>query len=476
MDNIGKTRGLFCPECGNRTDEDDHFCRWCGHTADRGDSTHELVVVGGDAARGGAAENAAGAKVGGHAPHKGNGHTPSRGDGPNSSNSTHATVVGIPIPVPGPASAQGGEPAGRMRRVRTALSRNPRRVLVGCGVAAALVLGIVGYVLLAGPGSAPDRARVSLTSGRTAVVAATTAAQSARRLADVRDAGGTARDGIGRVSAELTAVSGIDDAHYREAATAALTAERSYLTELSKLSALKDSNLKDWTDIQAALRRTTLEIVQAEPGVKALDLGSGRSLVPSSAAINRSVTAVDTLVVSAKRRLARWHHRLAKAQGKRKRDLTVITQYSSTMRGYVGRYTQLRTGMASWIDEVDSGGVTYAEAYQFLGDARGSRDSLKSTISNLAAPAVAAAAQSRIEQVLGESVQAMDDAITGVSDYQFDEASFLSYKDTPGWQSFASSSDRISGEYASATANWSKVVDDRANAVKHRHLPKRPDV
>lgn len=67
----------------------------------------------------------------------------------------------------------------------------------------------------------------------------------------------------------------------------------------------------------------------------------------------------------------------------------------------------------------------------------------------------------------------MEDAYSGIADYQYDY-SYTNYKATPGWQQFEASSEDISSEYATAESHWEAAVSEYTASIEDRPLPHPP--
>lgn len=234
--------------------------------------------------------------------------------------------------------------------------------------------------------------------------------------------------------------------------------------------------------IRRALTNTLLAGASAE--VEALRLeGHGGpipvsgSLVPSFVSFTQRVTDLDHQVDRAAKALTSWHHALAEVRSKRASDLRAADAYSNTMRGHISQYNGLRATLQNDVDHI-SAGTTYTNAYQLLGDAVSARQSLKTSIDQLCAVAGMGPAQNQIAHVLDESLNAVSDASTGVSDYQFSgEGEYLGgYTTTPGWEQFVSLSDQLTRDFSSATSNWESQMGHVTSSIKKRVMPARPNV
>jgi hypothetical protein len=175
--------------------------------------------------------------------------------------------------------------------------------------------------------------------------------------------------------------------------------------------------------------------------------------------------------------LRQWRSQTRHQRARNRRSLNALTSYATTVRGHLGSYDRLRDETGSWVAKVDSQGATFSEAYQVLGDMAESRQNIKDAISAIDAPPALAAAQNRLVLVLGNGVQGMHDATSGISDYQFNRDDYgFDYKQSPGWQQFERMSSQVSSDYAAARTAWERRVKERKQSIRNRDLPPVPAV
>jgi hypothetical protein len=103
---------------------------------------------------------------------------------------------------------------------------------------------------------------------------------------------------------------------------------------------------------------------------------------------------------------------------------------------------------------------------------------VRQSIVALDAPAGLATAHNNFLGVLDSAVAAVDSAYTGVVEYELDffGEEYFDYKETPGWQTFRSESDRVSDEYGSARATLEAVIAQELRKIERSHLPRKPEV
>jgi hypothetical protein len=440
-------RSGFCPGCGTQAIDGDHYCRRCGRDLAAVSLPRQV-----DNRNLGPADAPVAAPP--DAPANGNGAPPVSGDG-------KGTVVGD------------GTAPNRAR----AWFRRHRKVLAAIG--SAVVLGLAGasaYLLVLKPSStAPQETETALAASASALERSIDSAARANRLVDVRRAGDSAADALLVLADQRQVVADLSSDRYRSAASAMLQAEHGYLRQLRRLEGLGPSRLGRWSGIKRRLQRAATGLAQALPAVRELELDHPAKVLPGLPVIDQAATELDSLITDAARRLAVWRDKLATAKAARASDLAEATSYSDALRGYLDQYDDLRSETDDWTQQVESVGATYDEAYQFLGDAAGARQTIHDSIAGLTAPGPLGGPQSRLESVLSTAVQAMSAASSGIATYQFDY-SYTDYKQTPGWQEFQSASGEISDEYAAARAEWEGAIESYIASIESRPLPKRPVV
>ena len=301
-------------------------------------------------------------------------------------------------------------------------------------------------------------------------------ADSAGKLAEIRQVGVAAQDRLGIVNRKLDLLADVKDPKYRIPVRAALTAESNYLTALGGLRAIQDRDLRDWRQIRPRVEAAQIALQRTRGRVVALELGAPTALLPEVPSMRDGTISLDRVIRRAGTKLRRWQIRLKRAKIANAEELASLNGYAGTMRGYLERYSGLRAEMQNLSNEINAG-TTYDRAYQGLGDARTAREGVLESIKSLSPPPPSAGPQSSIASVIGESVQALDDAIAGVATYQSDfEGEYFDYQDTPGWQNYLTASDRISGEFSTTRGAWESSVQGQIDAVKARDLPPKPDV
>jgi hypothetical protein len=147
-----------------------------------------------------------------------------------------------------------------------------RNAMAGASLAVLLAAGGVALIVLPTPDSSPSQARVQLRAGVVTGQPSLTSALGATRLRDLQTTGSLARDTQQPMATIIGAASTIQGSRFRVVTEAALRAERAYLADLARLSALSSSDLAAWAAGKPALQRDALALTTAQPGVTALHL------------------------------------------------------------------------------------------------------------------------------------------------------------------------------------------------------------
>jgi hypothetical protein len=284
------------------------------------------------------------------------------------------------------------------------------------------------------------------------------------------------------VERRLTEVTNRDQA---AAARAQVTAELRVAEVLADLGDLVDRSrptVRSADELNSAL----------VDGAQALEAAAGAVLSVTAAATSSTVGASETsnadrvrsiggqlrqMITTAARKLGRWQQRIVAIRRSRKARVAVLDSYASSLRSYVSRYSKLRDDMEEWISKVDAGDQTYSEAFTFLDGAASQRASIRAGMKTLDAPSAVASAHNHLIDVIDLAITAVNNAYTGLSEYQYDyDNQYSTYKDTPGWLSFKSASNRVASQYDGAVADWGRRMKRSRSAVLNAGLPSRPSI
>lgn len=352
---------------------------------------------------------------------------------------------------------------------------------LGIAAAIAVVVGVgLGFLTLTIIQDAdrdPETATAALSAGAAAVERTRNAYAEAEGLRDITaaartaDAAGQAVErAVGSLSREM------NDPIFRTQVVQALTAQQQLLGALAQPVSLTDRSLNKWPAMRDRARASldamaaSWKTVSAAKELGELPTDPGRT-------ISRTVTEIDEYLRKSRRLMSRWERKRRVAIRERKAERGVLDSYGSSLRSYLNQYTALRTDMSDWIVEVDSDGVTFQEAYDFLGDASSARTRILKGVEALDPPQTLASQHNTMLSVITDAIVAVDAAIDGTSDYQFDiDNEYASYRDAPGWRRFTADSETISKRYAAAQSAWETGFKQARKKIAAQGLPARPRI
>ncbi|HEX2051837.1 MAG TPA: zinc ribbon domain-containing protein [Actinomycetota bacterium] len=422
-------RPVLCAECGNALSRDDSFCRSCG-----------MPVA------------------------------PSMSSAP-----TVATPI-VPDDEVGPDVEPDSDPSaasddvdrsiarGRTRRRRT------RWIVGGAVVAILLAAGAVAaWALLRGPDLEPfDDALRSALQLASEVQVQTDDVDGPSELdafaTEVRSAQAEAEE-LERVPPEL------DSEEHVRALERVMEAHAAYLAELERLATLPSSDA-----VRSEYRRAS-ELADAlnEEFERAAKLREPEAAFDVVAMSPTSLTgALDQLAAYRKEILAE-RARIARANRRRARTLDDLRAEAASLDGIVARYSDARSDLALWIDQVDRRGATFDEAYDVLAQHGDLRSQLRDELAALTVSEPFAADQAALLGVMDTAINALGDAERGIAEYQYDYR-YLYYDETPGWRAFEDATDAITDDYSAALAAYETHKDETFERLSERRpLPALPD-
>jgi hypothetical protein len=143
----------------------------------------------------------------------------------------------------------------------------------------------------------------------------------------------------------------------------------------------------------------------------------------------------------------------------------------------MSEYSGLRDDLADWTAEIDERLVTVNEGYLELGAAAEARRAVRNRFAALQPPPALAAAHASLLGVIDQAIGAVDSAVEGLNIYVNDP--FYAYwdaRDTPGWQTFSSASDRITDQYDTAYTTWETALTGEETRIRDTLVPDRPEL
>lgn len=394
--------------------------------------------------------------------------SPANGNGASALEQAPEPSVPPPVEPVEPVVA-GDEGPRRFARLRTPWVA----ALAAVGVGLAGGGGVVAYVKLADDSKEVAAGALSAADDTLSDLAGQL--NSAERMAEIRAAGQDAAQAVPGLEHELARVEAIDDEEVRGPVREAVGAELSILQSLAGVADDQTPDTESFEAVDNAVRAATLTLEQTAPRIRSLEL-EGFDRLPTTLIAAATENAGEVIETGA-RKLARWRRQVARIKREKKGELAVMESYASSMRSYLATYDGLRSDLDGWIQKVDSEGATFAEAYDFLSNASSERAAVRDSIAALGPPAALASAHNSFLTVLNSAVAAVDSAYSGIAEYEFDfDYEYFDYKDTPGWRTFRSESDRISGEYGAARSTLEALIAEEQRKLERRQLPPRPEV
>jgi hypothetical protein len=346
-------------------------------------------------------------------------------------------------------------------------------------VAAAVVTGLVigGGVTAAVNLAGDDGSSVAagtLSTGSTQIRAVTAELGRAEDMDGVRAAGARASAAVIRLRREESSADAIEDAALRRETSEALGLEISLLEGLARLDDSSPPDPDAWAAIDSGV---TQNILALRPLIRKIGAESVAFRHPALSALANGQAQVEAVIRRGARRLSKWRRAVVRVRRQRSGELAVISSYSTSIQSYLDQYGSLRSQLDDWIALVDSDGVSFDEAYDFLAEASSSRSSIRQGIAALDAPAALASTHNDFLSVVDQAIAAVDSAYDGVIEYEFDfDYEYGNYKETPGWQTFKRQSEEIAGRYESASASLEDLVAAEKHKVERRALPPKPTV
>lgn len=309
-------------------------------------------------------------------------------------------------------------------------------------------------------------ALASADNAATAVRRAIDETSSASVLEEVRAGGAAAATSAAELLGALTTLEDLGDS---DALQQQLTLQAAFLDELSSLESLTEDSLTSWPTISASLKETGTVMI-AE-----MDLAA-RERTSLTSDLRQLRSQVDDVVTTARQRLRRWREEVRRAETARDEELAALSTYESGYRTHMERYNDLRDATADFTERIrDEYAVTYDEAYTAFYDGISQREEVREAMNALSPPDSVRSNHLAVVGVIDGAIAAMQSAVDGLADSQFCYFDCY-YEDTAGWRRFQDESERITDDFASATAAWDAAITDRRSELENLELPPKPDI
>ncbi len=290
-------------------------------------------------------------------------------------------------------------------------------------------------------------------------------------------------DDPGRLESFETEVSGIisdlndvtvslpDAEEYEAALQEAVDAEIRYAEELVRLAGLPSADADESQYLRAPeLAGVAEDAIAAAAALRGEDVSFARvDFTPTP------VTATLSRLAEYRERVVRQREKIRTRNKERAEQLQLVTVATDAIDGVLGRYSEARADLASWIEGVDSHGASFMEAYDVLAQHADLRRQYRDELTAIEAPDPFGTDKAALLAVMDTAIGAMDDASRGIAEYQYNFR-YSSYDDTPGWRSFEEATDRISESYSTAVSVYetrkAELLDKLSEKIA---LPELPD-
>jgi hypothetical protein len=348
-------------------------------------------------------------------------------------------------------------------------SRRRRTVVLACVVVIALVAGAVAVLARDGaPGYDLDAA---LAGAHEDVVVVVEDAGRAGTLGQLTAAGeqaeSTARS-LEAVRGDLELVGNRDD---RMAAAAAVDSYLAVLGELALLADLDPKHVATWPSVSEAVDDVVADLRSADAALADRDLPVAEDLADEVESAGGKV-GVALEGISAK--LVGWAAEVEQISADKTAQSDALGGYVMAFRSQIDKYAGLRNEMSGFSDRILYDSMLFSEAYAFLGGAVTQRQEVHQAMSAAQPPTALVAVHSSVIAAVNESIGAVQSAVRGIEQYQFDY--YYTIESTPGWSEFSRTSDQITETYSAAVSNWDLAVETEKQRIAAIKTPARPAV
>lgn len=352
------------------------------------------------------------------------------------------------------------------------LRSRARRLLIPIGVAVTVAVVVAAVALFVSRDSGPSYdLDAALTAANERVASVWADADRAGTLAQLQAVGrdaGKASDELDRTAGEFAAVGNESD---RTVASAALRSYVASLTALVPLAELDAAKTEDWPQVTKAVSARVAKLRDAEANLAERGLPAPADLADGAEA---AAAKLDVAIEGIAGKLWAWADETKRITADRHTQTMTLSGYTDKFRAELDKYAGLRIELGNFTDRLLNEGVTYSEAYSFMGGAAARRQEVHAAMSAAQPPAVLVAAHTAIISAVSDSITAVQSGIQGVEQYQY--GYYSTVQSTPGWQTFTRISRQISDTYSAAVSNWDAAVATEEARIKAITTPTRPAV
>jgi hypothetical protein len=351
--------------------------------------------------------------------------------------------------------------------------RHRRRALIAGIVVLAVAAAGSGVLLTSRDGAAYDL-DASLARADQALSAPADKLLRADKVAAIRAAAAAADASTDDVAHELGTLSQVSDAQQRSAARETLEAESELLAAWAGLVKLADGSPDGWTALAAPVADAT------ETWEKARDRLATTGLASVTPSLRRTVTKAsqqtgDYLTASAAT-LSSARAETARVMADKTDRLGALGAYSAAAHQEVNAYTNLRKYLADSVGDIESGRMTYSEAYKTLNTAKVGRATVRDALSGLSPPAAVEEAHQGLVYAVATAASAVSSAFDGLLEFQRYSSYYGSVTATQGWKDFQSASNGITATWSSSVSAWERDLASETSRLNAITAPPPPAV
>ena len=275
-------------------------------------------------------------------------------------------------------------------------------------------------------------------------------------------------DQVSLVENEAAQTDGSDLADSLERVAAA---EDRYFSEFVRLAALPSADAKP-----SQYRRVDELADELNVAIQdALDLrGSNFNLVPPTLSPTSLTSALADLA-EYRERIIQKRSEIRKQNRERAQELENVTAFTGQLDGIIARYSDARSELQDWLDDVRTYGASLMEGYRVLDQNLQLRQQIRDELSSVVAPEDFSGDVQALLAVIDDAVSATDSAILALDEYLYSWR-YRSVFETPGWAQFQSATASISDDYAAAISSYEQHKDEVIRRLsKTVPLPELPE-
>ena len=330
------------------------------------------------------------------------------------------------------------------------------------------------------PAKAPVDVNAELVAGTEAVSDSMRVFSRANLFEDLSVASTTAAEASEALDARLAVVAEAEDEELRAAATEVLEAQQATLTSFANtFSNYRTQDFGRWDAREQTMQARLNRLSQAQDELVALENDDITARIDVAAA-EEVLTDLGRLVRDKQKRVPGVAGGGAPTAGSGIPGGGLVRPPGlrrSRLRAIMAEYSALRTELAQWTQEIDRRFVSIAEGYLVLAQAASDRREIRNRFAALQVPAVMASAHSSLLSVVDEGIAGVDSAVEGLNVYVNDPYyRYWDARDTPGWITFSSASDRVTGQFETARATWDAALAAEQNRIQNSPVPPRPEL